>query len=849
MKIAKSLLLCAALFCLSSDFQANAKNILPLAFLQRKKASDTAKIEPAKTPYEKFINKKEIKKAEGFATIYRSGESILLEIPDSLIGRRVIFSNVITDCTSPDVIVGTDISENTVYEIAETDSMVLFLKPKRNMLAAKSDDDATSADIAKAIDKSNAGVILAAFPIKYRNGDSTSKVINATKLFSYSDRKSANIDGMDFGDYTISSTKFKTETSIFKTLFATPNSIGIDYEAEFELSLTTKILVTEVDDKPSLALDLRTALTLLPNPEAKPERRKADPRIGVLTVPYSTFSSTGSAKEEKWALRWDTRKPIRIYVDTLFSPSWFNAIRDGIEAWNHAFSEAGVPDAIEVLPYPSGPASSFFASAPLNSTVQFAGQGTEIGASVLTDPANAQILSCRITVPKDYVQSVRRNSVYAISDVDPRYQAYFLDDGAVCEVLKAQIMKYFSLCLGLKANAAGSYAYSPDQLRDPKFTSTCGITASVTDDVLFNYFTVPGDKERGAATITDRLGAYDIFAIRCLYGPAARGTDSGSTCISDSLLATAAGHPELAYSAYVNGYPDPRLVSKGLGNDNIAAFDAALSHLKFVASNADKWLSDDRIPETYRELFLDWIWIAYYKYTHLLSSEIGALITNEIEPGSETPKYETVPADLQKNCCARIFEEYRNMEWLQKNNTLLHIAGANKDVSNLTMLNLFACSGIDMRLPYVEASHKLADGTYTSEQFLDDLRREALKCLMKGDLSRKGEDVMVSAYLNLLVQHSPVLKRNYTEALANKGLAACALPSVGEDTDFRMNPAKIPAEYDSDLENQCYDQLEKALSDLKTCRTAAKSDYDRRRIDYLILFAEASLGKHNKHTN
>ena len=123
MKIAKSLLLCAALFCLSSDFQANAKNIRPLAFLQRKKASDTTKIEPAKTPYEKFINKKEIKKAEGFATIYRSGESILLEIPDSLIGRRVIFSNVITDCTSPDVIVGTDISENTVYEIAETDSM------------------------------------------------------------------------------------------------------------------------------------------------------------------------------------------------------------------------------------------------------------------------------------------------------------------------------------------------------------------------------------------------------------------------------------------------------------------------------------------------------------------------------------------------------------------------------------------------------------------------------------------------------------------------------------------------------------------------------------------------------
>lgn len=219
----------------------------------------------------------------------------------------------------------------------------------------------------------------------------------------------------------------------------------------------------------------------------------------------------------------------------------------------------------------------------------------------------------------------------------------------------------------------------------------------------------------------------------------------------------------------------------------------------------------------------------------MLSSEVGALVTNEVRPGSATPKYETVPAALQKQCISRIFEEYRGIGWLQQNKALLHIAGANKDVSNLTMLNLFAGSGIDRRLPYVEAAHRLAGSPYTSEQYLDDLRSEALKEVRKGNLSRMGEDVMVTAYLNMLVQRSPVLKRNYSEALAAKS-----------GIDFRMNPGAIPAEYAADLEGQCYEQLVKALADLRTGRTAAKSDYDRRRIDYLIDFAEAALGKHRK---
>ena len=66
------------------------------AFQLFRKKTTKEKINPQKkTPYLKFLEKKNLKSANGLITIYKDNKDIWLEIPDSLIGRRVIICNQI----------------------------------------------------------------------------------------------------------------------------------------------------------------------------------------------------------------------------------------------------------------------------------------------------------------------------------------------------------------------------------------------------------------------------------------------------------------------------------------------------------------------------------------------------------------------------------------------------------------------------------------------------------------------------------------------------------------------------------------------------------------------------------
>ena len=88
-----------------------------------------------------------------------------------------------------------------------------------------------------------------------------------------------------------------------------------------------------------------------------------------------------------------------------------------------------------------------------------------------------------------------------MAEIDPRFRTYYIADEVICENLTARMLKAFGLSLGLATNLAGSAAYSPEELRSPEFTQKYGITASVMDNVLYNYLAQPGDKEKGVVLI------------------------------------------------------------------------------------------------------------------------------------------------------------------------------------------------------------------------------------------------------------------------------------------------------------------------------------------------------------
>lgn len=812
----------AAVVLFSLPYEASAKK---KAGKGKKAKTEEAAPAKKKTAYEKFLAKKGLETVEGFIKIHKSGEDVWFEIPDSLIGRKLIQSSILEKSASMEMSTGMEVSDNTIYQIGKTDSLILFQTPAEDFLV---EDEG----IRNALESSLTQQNLLAFPIKYRNADSTAYVVKVNDLFDMSKKSVVSFAGLDYGNLKIEKNTYKKEFSRMVGIDCFCNTVGVRYEPTFELSLYIPGFGFRSSLTPTLTTQVISSLTLMPQNEVS--MREADPRIGVRKITRQVYKSTGAIERKRVASRWDLSdgEGITVYVDTLLGESWMAAVKKGLEAWNPAFEKAGYKDVIKVLPYPAGD-KTFRVDNPLVSLVSYAGgMGMGVTADILTDSTTGEIMSMRMLVPGDFVTGVRRASVYDISDVDPRYQEYFLSDDAVCEVLTAKVMAMFGRCLGLEKNLAGSAAFSPAQLSDPAFTQANGITASVVDDVLFNVFAKPGDKERGLVTIVDRVGPYDEYAIEWLYGH----EDSPEEL--KALIESHKGDPVYFFASSVKGrVSDPRIAKEALGNDPFANHEASMSHLKYVAANASRWLNDDDIPQTYKDLFIDWLWLGMNTAAFRLTPYIGGMYAHDITEGK--PKFEAVPEDVQKKCLNLVFGTFSDLKWMEQDKTLIQIPGANRDVTRFTNMNLFNMTDVFWRLMHVSMSNQEAGSTYTIEEYLNDVEKLVFKDIVKGNIVAGGE-MIVTNYLAMFLQLSPVMMQNYKDGLTRRNSCNC-LTDAAEN--FRVAINGVPADAAEGLDGYAWTYMQRAHKLLYQARSACRSDYDRKKIDYIISVAEAAMGK------
>lgn len=807
-----SRILCASLALCVLACPVDAKGHL---FGKKKKsaASTEAPAPVKKTPYEKFISKKGLVSVDSFMKLYRDGKDLWLEVPDEVIGRKLLLSSRLDTSDSPLVSMGMTMGKTTVFRIAKTDSLVLLTTPGP---AIVSKDD----NISAALKQSATVATRYAFPIKYRNADSTAVVIKVTDFLT--DSKLINLKDLSYDSYTIKDATLKGDQR-FTSIRSTVDRITLSREATWELSLDYG--GNDVATKPYLTTEYSTSINLM---EEKPlNARKADSRVGTLLKTISTYSSTGQIKNEDYACRWDITdgKKIRVYIDTVFSASWSKAIKEGIEVWNSSFEAAGLGSPIEALPM----TADVDIDDPMVSAITYRGAiARKISAALQTDDLG-NILSVKMRLPGDYVNGVRQRSVYLMSDVDDRYARYYISDEAVCEVLRAEVMQTMAAALGIVANYAGSYAYSPEQLRDPAFTQANGITASVTDDVLFNILARPGDKERGVATIIEKPGSYDNYAIAWLYADAP--TDPEQLFIGKQAFPF-----------------DPRGIDRDLGNDPIEFFNSCLSHVKNLSSTCLDWIVDDSIPEEYTYLFVDWIWLNWGNNAFAMMKNVGGMYVNDIRDSVEGARFNAVPADLQKKCLKRFFDSLEELDFINKD--LVHSAGLNKNVEYMTYSNIKEYTALRIRLLELEMSCKVAGSTYSSEQFMKDYQNYILKNVRKGIL-HEGEMLSLQKYISTLASESPLYKQNMNDVLKRNGFAIenndewFLKSDAAAYTDIDM-PDGIPMSYLLEIEPLCVKYLRSTGTILRQGVAAAKDDFTRREIEFLCFMVESALeGRNN----
>ena len=570
--------LMAILLIIGSTNEANARSKKKKGKAKTEQQTDSVQ-KKKKSVYDKlFKDKKKHTVNKGTITVHQYEDKIYLELPVELMGRDFLVNSAIT--TASDIsLAGTKAAQSRYLIIDKTDSLILFRDPKYNVRLNEQDDNQ---EAAFALSRSNA--IYKAFPIEGYTSDSTAVVFNATSYFSCSNKDVLNLSGRSYGGMlTIVSASPQSKTSFVDSVDAFDNCISITQNCTAKLSISIMGFVSK--EQPELTMSVQTTLALLS--KEKMNTREANPRVGTGYIAYTDYRNEKRFKKGYYVTRRNitTQQPVVFYIDTLIQDSWVKAIQKSADEWNIIFEDLGIGKPIIIKPYEKG--STFRANNPMINTIAFLNNNnSEVTAYNVTDLRTGEILSTKIGVPRDLAVSVRRNGVYQMAEIDPRFRTYYIADEVICENLTARMLKAFGLSLGLATNLAGSAAYSPEELRSPEFTQKYGITASVMDNVLYNYLAQPGDKEKGVVLIVDKPGVCDAFTLKYLYAATSENE-------SDMLKKWAMEHdgdPRYFYGKRSPAYAtDPRCQNYDLGNDPIASLDAQIAHVKYVVKNSPAW--------------------------------------------------------------------------------------------------------------------------------------------------------------------------------------------------------------------------------------------------------------------
>lgn len=761
--------------------------------------------------YETFISKAGVKSAGTCMRIFKDGDKYWMEFPDSLMGRRVILSSFMRS-SSGWTSCGTDISSREVFTLSRTDSLLLLTSPVVMPESAES-------TLRESLRHSMVAPVRYAFPIKYRGADSTSAVVEVSKLFDPSNKDAFNPARVQVdGNAMVSKATPKPEFTYFKELVSYPSSVGVLQGITFKVApfydLGGNMIQTIDEEIMSMDSDVATLLTLVPESSAKV--RVADPRIGTLNSSRNVFAGDKGIRREEIVSRWDITggRKIVVYIDTLFSAVQREAVSRGILAWNRTFEAAGLGSVIEVRPYEPG----FVAENPLVSKVmadRHCSSGS-LSVSVLSDPASGLISACSITVPAGTRDYFRMDGLFGISAVDPRWQEYEIPEDAFCEALTARVMQAFAKALGLRPNAAGSYAYSPAQLRDPGFTREHGITASVTDDVLFNTLARPGDKEKGVATVVDQPGAYDYMAIEWIYS---RPDAVSDRALADSIIKSKAGNPAYVYLPPSKDSPDPRSFSGDLGNDPFEEYATAIERYGYIAANAPRWYGTT-VPHntTFKTVLAEQVLRHHCTEHKKLARLVGGLYVQDMSAGS---KYVAVSRDEQKRALSMAIDGLDKLDYLDSARELLAFSGAYNGFAALMRVNALTQNAMLGRLKWSAVSTKLGLSEYPVSEMLSDVTDEITRNLRKGSVP-EGDDFLVEIWMvRGLAEHLPVYEQNNKE-YNHRAIQLQAPVPVSENF------------YGPVLENACITEIDRLEDILKKSLRSARGDYDKSRIRYLL---------------
>lgn len=673
--------------------------------------------------YNKVITDKAAS-AEGLFQTHQVDDNWFFEIPDSLLGREVLWISRIAQTPanlSPFVNGGSKANEQVVRWQRRGNDILL----RKVSYTSVAND---SLPVAQSVRVNNFEPIIMSFDIEALSPDSQGVVIEVTDLFE--------------SDVPAISGLSQSARSRFKVRRLDGSRTFIDTVKSFPLNVNVRHTLTfEATEPPSnadtgtISLQMYQSMVLLPEEPMMP--RLADDRVGYFTVSQIDFGlDEQKAATRTYIRRWrlepsdpeaylrgelvEPVKPIIYYLDPATPEHWRPYFCQGIDDWQKAFESAGFKNAIQCrIPDANDP--DFDPEDVRFSTMRYVANTTRnaMGPSV-SDPRSGEIIESDIIWYHNHMRSYRNRLMIETGASNPGARSLKLDSDLIGETMRQVIAHEIGHALGLPHNMIASSSFPVDSLRSPTFTEANGVAPTIMDYARQNYIAQPED---GVTRFIRKIGPYDHYVINWGYRwyPDVEKAEDEKPAL-DQMILEHADDRRFRFGGSTAYNPDAQ--TEDMGDNPVMASTYAVANLQRVVPNLVEWTSTegqgyDDLEEIYGELLGQWS-----RYMRHVVTQVGGVYENRKASDQEGMVYEAVSEAKQKDAIQFLNEHvFETPTWLLDESILRRIEPAGA-VDRLRARQVSILNNLldPVRMQRLIEAEAVDQEGYTLIEFMDDVK-------------------------------------------------------------------------------------------------------------------------------